>query len=160
MRENRTFAERTKARISNEVNKRYFLVFEGKETELIYFQGLLNLKFDIGISPLVELIPVIRSYSEDGWSNPQKILNRVIQNLEEAETGEISYDTLLNYIMDYLYEKGILTTSKKQAKIIWDVMVRTCQEQLKVNLTECVKDIEKLLFQTREKSISIRVRQM
>ena len=36
MRESRTFAERTKVLKSDEALKKYFLVYEGSDTELIY----------------------------------------------------------------------------------------------------------------------------
>lgn len=87
MRESRIFAERTKALKSNEAKRRYFLVFEGASTEKIYFEALESARDDVEISPLIELVPIIRSYSEDGWSNPKKILDRIISNIEEEKTG-------------------------------------------------------------------------
>ena len=85
MRESRTFAERTKALKSDEAIKKYFLVYEGSDTEVMYFDAVHLLREDIGINPLIELIPIIRSFSEEGWSNPKKILDRVIQNLIESK---------------------------------------------------------------------------
>lgn len=87
MRESRTFAERTRVLKSDETKKKYFLVFEGASTEIIYFRALENSRDDVEINPLIEFVPIIRSYSEDGWSNPKKILDRIISNLEEEETG-------------------------------------------------------------------------
>lgn len=40
MREKKTFAQRTRTRNTDEVRKKYFLVYEGKETEEIYFEGV------------------------------------------------------------------------------------------------------------------------
>lgn len=94
MRESRTFAERTRVLKSDEAKKRYFLVFEGASTEKIYFEALENARDDVEINPLIELVPIIRSYSEDGWSNPKKILDRIISNLEEDETGQLTYESL------------------------------------------------------------------
>ena len=104
MRESRTFAERTKFLKSDEALKKYFLVYEGSDTELIYFDAVNSMRENIGINPLIELIPIIRSYSEEGWSNPKKILDRIIENLEESKAERISYETLLNRMMDYFYE--------------------------------------------------------
>lgn len=142
MRESRTFAERTKIRLSDEAAKKYFLVYEGSDTEVIYFEAVNNLKSDIGINPLIELVPLVRSYSEDGWSNPKKILDRVICNIEESKTGCISYETLLNRIMDYFYEENIITTSKVQAKSIWKTLVWICEDKMHKSLSENVSDIE------------------
>lgn len=136
MREKRTFAERTKVLKSDEVRKQYFLIYEGSETEVIYFDAVRSLRGDIGINPL------IRSFSEDGWSNPKKILDRVIENLRESREQVISYESLLNRIMDYLYETEVITTSKVLARSIWMTMERICSEQFQKQLTDTVEDIE------------------
>lgn len=143
MRESRTFAERTKALKSDEAIKKYFLVYEGSDTEVIYFDAVHLLREDIGINPLIELIPIIRSFSEEGWSNPKKILDRVIQNLRESKEQLITYESLLNRIMDYLYETKVITTSKVLARNIWKVMKRVCNEQLQKSLDDVVEDIGK-----------------
>lgn len=72
MRESRTFAERTRVLNSDEVIRKYFLVFEGSDTEVIYFDAVRSLREEIGINPLIELVPMVRSFSEEGWSNPKK----------------------------------------------------------------------------------------
>lgn len=79
MRESRTFAERTKVLKSDEPIKKYFLVYEGSDTEVIYFDAIRSLREDIGINPLIELIPIIRSFSEEGWSNPKKIFQESLR---------------------------------------------------------------------------------
>ena len=137
MRESRTFAERTKVLKSDEAKKRYFLVFEGASTEKIYFEALENARDVVEINPLIELVPIIRSYSEDGWSNPKKILDRIIANLEEEETGQLTYESLLNRFMDYLYDEKILTTSKVQAHALWGMLEEGCDKILK----KCLNDI-------------------
>ena len=142
MRESRTFAERTKVLKSDEATKKYFLVFEGSATEVIYFDAIRSLSEEIGINPLIELIPIIRSFSEEGWSNPKKILDRVIENLRESKEQAISYESLLNRIMDHLYETKVIKTSKVLARNIWKTMQQTCDEQLKKSLDDVVEDIE------------------
>ena len=142
MRESRTFAERTKVLKSDEATKKYFLVFEGSDTEVIYFDAIRSLSEEIGINPLIELIPIIRSFSEEGWSNPKKILDRVIENLRESKEQAISYESLLNRIMDHLYETKVIKTSKVLARNIWKTMQQTCDEQLKKSLDDVVEDIE------------------
>lgn len=142
MREKRTFAERTKTRQSDEVKRKYFLVYEGASTEAIYFNSVENRRDEVGIDSLFEMIPIIRSYSEDGWSNPEKILNRILADLEEEKSGQITYESLLNRIMGYLYDEKILTTSRVQAHAIWRILVNGCEMVLDKALTEDVLDIE------------------
>lgn len=142
MRESRTFAERTRVRGTDEVRKKYFLVFEGSDTELMYFRAVEQKKGEIGISPLIELVPILRSYSEEGWSNPKKILDRVIENLEESRTKHISFETLLNRMMDYFYEEKILTTNRFLARSVWKTMRSVCEEKLHRTLISDVDDVE------------------
>lgn len=142
MRENRTFAERTKVLKTDEANKKYFLVYEGSDTEVIYFDAIQTLREIIGISPLIELVPIIRSFSEEGWSNPKKILDRIIKNLQESKENNISYESLLNRVMDYLFETQIIATSKVLARDIWKTMQRICTEQLMKSMTDVVEDVE------------------
>lgn len=97
----------------------------------------------VEINPLINLIPIVRSYSEDGWSNPKKILDRIIENLEENRTNLITFETLLNRIIDYFYEMKIISTSKVQARSIWKAMCRICEEKCLKKLDSYVDDIEK-----------------
>ena len=142
MRESRTFAERTKVLKSDEAVKKYFLIYEGSDTEVIYFDAVRTMRESIGINPLIELIPIIRSFSEEGWSNPKKILDRVIENLRESKEQFISYESLLNRIMDYFYETKVITTSKVLARNIWKTMLQTCDKKLKKSTEDRVDDIE------------------
>lgn len=128
MREKKTFAQRTRTRNTDEVRKKYFLVYEGKETEEIYFEGVNQNRSMIGINPLIELVPVVRSYSEEGWSNPKKIVDRMLLNLKESRLGTVSYETLLNWFMDYLYEEKILVNSKANIKDV----IRLYHEKVKI----------------------------
>ena len=69
-------------------------------------------------------------------------MDRVIENLRESREQAISYESLLNRIMDYLYETKVITTSKVLARNIWKTMKQTCDEQLKKSLDDVVEDIE------------------
>ncbi len=44
MREKRTFAERTRIFASDKTLRKYFLVYEGSETEAIYFDAVSSLR--------------------------------------------------------------------------------------------------------------------
>lgn len=140
MRESRTFAERTKISESDRTVKKYFLIYEGSDTEQIYFNAVNSARIKIGINPLIELIPIVRSHSEVGWSNPKKILDRIIKDIEESKTGLISYETMLNRIMDYLNEEKVFSTDKS-SKTIWDLLIFICKNKLCKLLNETVEDL-------------------
>ena len=126
MREKRNFAERTKISKEDRTRKKYFLVFEGSRTEEIYFDTINELKGKIGINPLIEIISIERTYSEYGWSNPKKILEQLLKDLEEIKDGKLSYKTLVDKIMEIIVEDKnfSLKISKKS------------------NLKEVIEDIE------------------
>ena len=161
MRESRTFAQRTRVLSSDEVRKKYFLVYEGSDTEALYFEQVNVDRGQVGINPLIELIPLMKSYSEKGWSNPEKILNRVIQNLEEANTGCISYETLLNRIMYYFEEEDIISSDSAQAKTIWGLMKSICEKELERDISYDVDNLEEdcryIINSLREKTNLINV---
>lgn len=147
MREKRNFAERTKALNSDEARKKYFLVYEGKDTELLYFDAVNELKNEIGINPLIELIPIVRSYSEEGWSNPKKIVDRMIQNINESQSGANSYETMLNYIMDYFENEGYVKNNSTLSKNVWKTLVWICEQKLGAKLREVASEPEVVLPQ-------------
>ena len=126
MREKRNFAERTKISKEDRTRKKYFLVFEGSRTEEVYFDTINESKGKIGINPLIEIISIERTYSEYGWSNPKKILEQLLKDLEEIEDGKLSYKTLVDKIMEIIVEDKnfSLKISKKS------------------NLKEVIEDIE------------------
>lgn len=124
MREKKNFAQRSKVLVSAEARKKYFLVYEGEETEQIYFDAVNEQKDILGI-------------------NPKKILDRVLLNLEEDEKKIISYETLLNWIMEYLFDLKVLTRSGVMSKNVWTVLCTACQETIHVRLQDDVTDMEK-----------------
>lgn len=141
MREKRKFGKRTELLKSDEVNKKYLLVFEGKKTELIYFNAINDLRDKISINPLIQLIPIIRSYSEEGWSNPKKILDRMIKNLEENKTGCFSYETLCNWIIEFLYDETTIKIDYRM-EYIWELLKLICRDEIGSSFNLDVEDLE------------------
>ncbi|MCM1237223.1 MAG: RloB family protein [Ruminococcus flavefaciens] len=142
MRERKRFAERAKVLASDEVRQKYFLVYEGENTELVYFDAITELRENLKLNPLIELVPIVRSYNEKGWSNPKKMVDRIIQNLEERDSGKVSYETILNWIMDYFQSEGILANNRTLAKYIWKTLEWICHEKLSVSLNMSTEDVQ------------------
>lgn len=148
MREQRNYASRTNAFASPEIplepRKKYFLFYEGTETERIYFDAVNQNRKAMKISPLIELVPLLRSYSEQGCSNPKKIVEIILRNLEEQKSRRFSYRTLLDRIMDY-YEKHPLPNV--YTRFIWNTLTAFCEETLQVNLDDSVEAPETICEQ-------------
>ena len=137
MREDRTFGNRTKIRISDEVNRKCFFFCEGQETEPIYFAKLKEMKNEIGISPLIDFIQIEKPRGED-WSNPKKMLDALCLDLSK----EITYNTLINAMIDCLYTSDYLVKHRNKIKEFSDLLVSFMHEELNVAETDIVKDVD------------------
>ncbi len=86
MRVKKTFGERTTSGEVIEVKRKYFIVFEGEVTEEQYFDGINNNKQLLNIDSIIDIKPILRSFGEVGWSNPKKLLDRLLDFIKESET--------------------------------------------------------------------------
>jgi hypothetical protein len=135
--QNKKFGERTVEPVEPlEPKKKYFLVFEGEETEVQYFIGVVNNREEIGINPLIEIVPLLRSYNEKGWSNPKKILSRLIQYFEECKAGTLTVNSFVDRIIDYLIEDGVIT----EGSVIRKLLIEYCQKEMGLSQEELIKD--------------------
>lgn len=155
MRERKRFGERSTISQSKQARKKYFLLYEGSDTEVIYFDTVHDLRDNIRLNSLIELVPIIRSFSEEGWSNPKKILDKVIKNLEESREGKRSFESLFDKIIDYLHENQMINNSKVLRKNIWKTMEQICEEQFQKKSKDIIEDINlvcnKIFIELEEK---------
>lgn len=130
MREKRKFGKRKDHDVQMEPAKKFFLVFEGQKTEEIYFSELNKNRKKLKINPLIEIIPIIRCFDENGWSNPQKIVDLLSKNLEEKSTGMYSYETIINYIVDYLIANNSVNHINISRKLLVEVLKKSIEHYL------------------------------
>lgn len=142
MREKRKFGERSKVLSSNEPHKKYFLIYEGKETEVKYFEAIDQNKQKLGINALVELVPISRSYSERGWSNPKKMLDGLLATLNESNKDKIRCSTLIEHITDYFDEQNFFDKNETQIKNFFNKLKIFCKDILKVKLESRIEKIK------------------
>ena len=151
MRESRTFGKRKREELpQREVNIKYILLTEGTETEPQYFEAVEENKKQLGIPPIIKILPLMRSYGEKGWSNPKKILDRLLLNLEESTSNKISYSTLLNAMIDCLYYSEYLSKHKELIPEISNLLDRIYRNVLKVTPDDFVEDKEATVTKVTE----------
>lgn len=136
MREKRNHSVRSSFSESKEAKRKYFLVCEGTETEPIYFEGIMRYQNFSQISPLIEMVPIIRGQSEIGWSNPKKLLDCVMDDIAAEKVGSVTYNTLIDCIVDETCPPQ--SSQKDFCKLIKSI----CEKILKVDLKSPVSDIE------------------
>ena len=82
MRISQPYGERyAEKEFSREPKIRYFIACEGEKTEYRYFRGIIEFRSEIGINPLIEIIPI--NHEKNTSSNPLKIYYEAKQALED-----------------------------------------------------------------------------
>ena len=66
---------------SQDEKRRYFIACEGEKTEYLYMRGIIAWGDEIGIDPLVEIIPI--QHTVDTGSNPLRIYNEAVKTVED-----------------------------------------------------------------------------
>ncbi|MEZ7732277.1 RloB family protein [Fusobacterium periodonticum] len=99
-----------------------------------------ELKDKIGINPLIEIISIERTYTEEGWSNPKKILEQLLKDLEEIENGKISYKTLVDKIIEIIMEDEKIS-SKILKEISSEKMIENIKNDIE-SLDNIVENVE------------------
>ena len=151
MRESKSFGKRKREDSpQREVNIKYILLTEGTETEPQYFEAVEENKIQLGIPPIIKILPLTRSYGEDCWSNPKKILDRLLLNIEESTSDKISYSTLLNAMIECLYYSEYLSKHKEKIPEISRLLERIYRDILKVSPDDFVEDKEATVTKVTE----------
>ncbi len=102
MRIAKTFGERTASfEEVQEPKKKYILVFEGEKTEYMYFRNIDECSQELGISSLLEIKPLLRSYKEKSHSHPTKIIKILKRYVESKRREFVTYDEIISYFIDF-----------------------------------------------------------
>lgn len=81
MRVSQPYGERyAEKEFSQEPKIRYFIACEGEKTEYRYFRGIIEFRSEIGINPLIEIIPI--NHEQNTSSNPLNIYYQAKQALD------------------------------------------------------------------------------
>jgi hypothetical protein len=71
--------------------KRYYLIFEGIQTEIKYFEGLVNERKLLGINNMIELIILHKEGDIQSHSHPKRLLELINEKKQEL-VGQEKYD--------------------------------------------------------------------
>ncbi|MEA3422877.1 MAG: RloB domain-containing protein [Bacillota bacterium] len=104
------FGKRLIVLASSEVRKKYFLLFEGEKTEMLYFKGINDHRIQLRINPLIEIKPIMRSFDEKGWSNPKKLLDRLVEYIKESHLENFSLNSIITNVIDFLIIDDVIGT--------------------------------------------------
>lgn len=122
--------------IQNET-KKYIFVYEGSCTEVQYFKGIIDHRSEIGIDPLIQLIPLLRNYSCETHSHPKKVFEYVNNHLEHIDTGR----TILDNVIDFYFEES--RSIEQRPKQLYNELEQYLS--LKFDLDQCVTDLNEFI---------------
>lgn len=94
---------------------RYFLAFEGDQTEFQYFSGITRFRKELGINVLFTVIPLQRNHAEASWSHPCKFITPLIASLKESSNGQMSIESIVKHSIDcIIYEFKFITPQQEK----------------------------------------------
>lgn len=107
MRIPKIYGERTAHfdKVQNEKRK-YILVYEGQATEVQYFQGVIDNRSIIGVDPIIDLLPVLRSISQESHSHPFRILSLIEEHIESYDSVKVLIDKFIDYCSENVFING------------------------------------------------------
>ena len=122
---------------------KYYLVCEGAQTEPIYFEALNRCREKAGVHPRIELIPVERGYSEYRLTNPKTLAKTVKRYLDEVSEGRISYQEVIDWILDFIREQKGIKSPNQETKVIRAFLSNVVKSMgVKLDDTFSVADLE------------------
>ena len=138
MREIKKFGERSASQNKVRLSK-YILIMEGEKTEPLYFDAVNNNKEKIGISSLIQLVPMVRTISEEHWSNPLKLLEEFLRKKTES-ANHITYKTFIDCIVDTIYSDDSFNIANSGFdKVVFSELMRFYPKN---KLNEYIKDTD------------------
>lgn len=111
MRIKKKIGARTKALDNPSEVPKIFMIFEGEETEYQYFKGIEENREQLKIRKLIQIEPIYRGFREKGWSNPKKILDRLLEFIGKRKDYTLNVDDMVTCVIDSLIDDGILKDS-------------------------------------------------
>lgn len=102
----KTFGERTEK--ERKATRKYYLIYEGTKTEVQYFSGIEKNKELLSINSLIEIVPILRSYNEKEWSNPKKILDKLIEYVSSNDEESLTVGRFIDKVIDWLLEEQVI----------------------------------------------------
>jgi len=108
--------------------------YEGQETEVQYFQGVIDKREELNINPLIDLLPVLRGTLQLSHSHPLKILKYVDDHIEHYNTVGI----IANKIVDYCFENLVIKENDiYNIKALYDdILTYLCSKYILENNSE------------------------
>jgi len=130
------FAERQEAR------RKYILVYEGNQTEVQYFNGVIAHRNQLRVNPILELLPLLRSAADNTSSHPKIILQLLKEHFEEYKTAKVIIDKIVDYVIEVQWNgKCVESVATNLRKNLQDILT----QEMKLSMTDEIDDLPLLI---------------
>ena len=85
--------------------RKYFFIFEGQNTEYFYFSKLKNLKTEIGIDPLIDLVVIEKTGVDQNITYPKHLINLAKKTIYDDQFDEERDKMIVVFDTDIFSEK-------------------------------------------------------
>lgn len=137
-----------------EPKKKYYMVYEGIETEVQYFDGIKEI-IENGRKQLIEIIPIFRSFHEENWSNPTKIV-QLMKDFFSNET-EKEVELFVNKIIDFINQDGglcsVFNMDAWKKHILDRLLELGIQKTDKISKDKCLESINTIFSELSLKDL-------
>lgn len=116
LREMRTWTTRYEEDINIDPLRRYYLIFEGANTEKHYFRGVDNNRKELGINSLIEIVILSKEGEIRHYSHPSKLLV-LIQEKKEELIHSGSYDEEIDQFV-IVFDRDSFETNEKYLEFV------------------------------------------
>lgn len=106
--------------LSLEPKSKYYIVPEGDNTEIQYFSGVRDNAQELGIRPLIEIIPIENDEEEFGQSHPKRKLSNFEKDLRNEK---FTYDNEIDKVC-FVIDRDPQNLSEKQL----DDFINNCRK--------------------------------
>ena len=114
MRVPKKFGERTAHfDVTQNEKRKYILAYEGQATEVQYFQGVIDNRLTVGIDPIIDLLPMLRSIPQESHSHPHRILSLIEEHIENYNSVKVLIDKIIDYCSENSFIGGTGTYTLK-----------------------------------------------
>lgn len=116
LREFRSLASRYEDEVQIEPLRRYYLIFEGSNTEPKYFQGIDDCRKELGIHSQIELVLLRKEGDISSFSHPKKLLE-LIEEKKKILKRDGKFDRTIDHFV-IVFDRDSYETAEEYVRFV------------------------------------------
>ncbi|GGH65009.1 hypothetical protein GCM10008014_43980 [Paenibacillus silvae] len=116
LREMRTWTTRYDNEMDIDPLRRYYLIFEGKNTEKQYFRGIDNNRKELGINNAIEIVILSKEGEIRDYSHPSKLLELIQNKKQELLQSGLYEEEIDEFVI--VFDRDSFDTKEKYLEFV------------------------------------------